>query len=301
MKYKTLEKEVGLTIKKLEQEKPEFISCLTEPGKKFQKEFSDLVSLVRKSYSVPMVFQLISTFMVTFYEKMQVQYKEDLDEEFEVKSTKKTSKIKKRKFNLKDVINDLGISNFFQKIEYELPVYLEALNSYYIHALFAYIDFYLSSIYETIISSYSDDKIKELLLTLKPRRNINYQLTLLNDNLKLIGKENLKDLLSKTTWLQTFKKLIDFRNVLAHEEPKVKQQLLFDEFPVLLKKANELTKKDFESDKQKDTDMDFIDLYKLHGIIEPNMKTMFLLIEIGKECYGYISIIDILIDDFLKG
>jgi len=301
MKYKTLEKEVDLLLTTFTKEKPEFTSCLTEPGLKFQKEFSELVGLVRKTYSIPVVFQIFNTTLIDFYDKISENYKEELEEEFEVKSTKESSKFEKSRFKLKELIDKIGISNFFQKIEYELPIYLEALNSYYILALFAYIDYYLSSIYEIIITTYSNEKIKKLLLKIEPRRNIDWQLNLLNDNLKLaVSKSKLKELLKETSWQKTYKNLIKFRNILAHEEPKVKQKILFEKFPNLLIKAEELTKKDFESDKQKNTDVDFVDLDKLQEILEPTIKTMFLLIEIGKECYGYISIIDILINDFLK-
>jgi len=300
MKNETLKQEIEIIISNLEKKESEFTSCLTVPGKKFQKELSDLVRLVRKTYSIPLVFQLISTFLDSLYEKITKENKEVLDEEYEVITKKNASIIKKRKFNLRETINDIGITNFMQKFEHELPIYLESLNSHYILALFAYMDHYLSSIYELIVTSYSDPKIRKLLLNLRIRGNLNFQLDFIFDNLKLLSKKKFKELLQEKTWQSTFKKIIKFRNVLAHEEPKVKKQVLFKEFPNLYEKATELTKNDFADDIQKNTDFDFLDLDKLHDIVEPNVKTMFLLIEIGKECYSYISFFDILIDNFLK-
>ena len=62
----------------------------------------------------------------------------------------------------------------------------------------------------------------------------------------------------------------------------------------------ELLEKIYQQNKEENENLSFEESKQLQELIKPALETVTLLTEIGKECYGYISIIDILIDDFLK-
>jgi len=298
--FKELEKHVEYVAHDLMNEKPEFNTCKTKPGIKFQKELNDLLTLVRTGNFVPMMFDLSNWVIEGIIQMLSKEDVLDQNEVLELKSTQEISKIPEVKITIKDILKSLKLPDYVQKIIDNLPLFLEPLNSYYILALFAYIDYYSTSIYEVIISENCNDNVKELLLYLRPRRNPNTQINILVDNLDLITKTELNKLLVGKTWKKTFEKLINLRNILAHEEPKVKKQALFDNFQKLHKIVKKKLVLIFKQQNQKKLDAGKDINLELQELMRPYLEILLLQVEIGKECYGYLSLIDLLIYNFLE-
>ena len=282
----------------LKKEKPELKACKTTPGKKFQKELNDLMNLMRQGNLFQISLDMISFLLKEINEILSKESIINLDDEILIKPVKENSQIKEFKVKLKDIFNPLKIPKPLQKIANNIPLYLETINSYYILALFAYIDYYCTSVFELLISQNCNKKIEKLLFYLRPKANPNIQINIIKDNLGLINNVDLKKLLKGKTWQKSFEKLITLRNILAHEEPKVKKQVLSENFPSLYKIAQKKANDEFNKQTEDNPKLNQEELEKLQKVTKPNFEMMLLLTDIGKECYGYLALIDILIDYF---
>jgi len=296
MNEEELKKQIEIINTDLLDKKPKFKVCITLPGVKFQQEFNDLMDLVKKGNLIQITFDMIDWFVNFIIRDIE---KKELDEEIEISPTKESSKIKKSKKKISDIIKEL-LPNKLHDLFKEVPKFLEALNSYFILALFAYIDFFTKSLYDLLVKEYCDKEVNDLFLSLPPKGNPKVRIKIILENLHIISDEKLNELLDNKTWKKTFEKFIKMRNILAHEAPLVKKQALIDNFPTLNNKAKDDFKLELKETKIKNPDFTEEDLNEFSAIIKPCLEMLILLMEIGKECYGYLSIVDFLLNDFIQ-
>jgi hypothetical protein len=283
----------------MKKEKPEFNACLTKPGITFQNELSKLITLLRKGN----LSQMVSNILTWFFDIIDNQFLSNTEignKKIEVHLIDDTSKVEIFTLEMKDVLQEIKIPEPFQKVFDNLPIFIEALNTYFILALFAYCDYYATTIYELIVKNNSNKNIESLLFYLHPRGNPKVQIKTIIEKLDIITEEEFFKCLNPNTWDSTFKMLIKLRNTLAHENPVVKKENLHNYFSALYMVNKELLEKIYQQNKEENENLSFEESKQLQELIKPALETVTLLTEIGKECYGYISIIDILIDDFLK-
>jgi hypothetical protein len=276
-----------------------FESCLTNPGKKFQADLYKLIRLLEKSYSIPVLLQFFNSSKSILFDQISQQGEIDLDNDIVITITGDGLEIPPLKTSFRKLIDDLDVSDPIQNIERELPVYLDALNSYYILSLFAYIDYYISEIYKLLVTTFSESKIHELLTELKPRGKLTDQIEFIVINSNIITKNKFDKLFVDNKWDKIFGIFVKLRNILAHENPQMKIITLQREFNELYESCTLEIQESYTN--LRDVVKPNIPNYDhLVEIIKPFIETETLLIEIGKNCFGYIALVDILIDDFLK-
>ena len=93
MDFSELEKKAEIIETNINKKKPEFNTFKTEPGLKFQQEFSDIMNLMKQGN----FFQLALNFLSWGFEEIINPIIDNLDidqdEELEIKSTKENCKI----------------------------------------------------------------------------------------------------------------------------------------------------------------------------------------------------------------
>ncbi len=293
MTLKSYEKVVGKISIDLARNTPAFNFCQTKPGKKFQDEFGDLIKEINTATAIRSV--------ISFWDF----YLSYIDEYFNKKSKSNsiTNTLTPELFEiLVNYLTETKENDFLQMLQIWFPLFLKSINSYFILALYAYIDNYFKSIYKLLMKTYSAESIVNFLTSLIPFRNPGDKFSVLSKNLPLtLSKEELGKILDKKNWQQTFKKMMKVRNDLAHVHPKVTKQVLEKNFPKLFNIAHKRCVKILNDNLKKNQNEDVKKaILKFFDKIESDLQMSFFLNEIGKACYGFIAIFDILINEFLE-
>lgn len=182
-------------------------------------------------------------------------------------------------------INDFMKGNPFYDPEFK------SLERYYAHffvSLYTYIDLYTMKLYRRINQELTDKDYFELHKRFNAQENPKKRLNTIVRYFKLYKKEVLdKDVLVGKTWETTFDKILEIRDTISHRNPLLSEENLSNSFPELLTKAKKKLKHDFEkADNQYEWFLEFFNQ------ILPGLAISVLFIDILKECYGYLALID---------
>lgn len=287
-----LKKQMNKLENELKKDSPKYEFLKTKPGKIFQDNFVELMGIVNLSnFSAaisPIILRIIKSFDKSW---------NDFTPDFKDKALKKENLSESE---LTDSL-DLFIEKFLtidsdKNLDEIISKILNIINSYYFLALYAYIDLYSMSLYKFIISQLEEDELYETVIGFNAMENPSKRIWSIKKTLNVIDDEKFDELRNGRTWKESFEMLIELRNFIAHRDPKLRISLLEERFPRALKsKAKKQIKKVFNH--QAFIQLDNQVLSKIKEITESYLLTLFLLKEIGKECYGYLALIDNLIDN----
>jgi len=171
----------------------------------------------------------------------------------------------------------------------------ERLYSHYIISLYAYYDSYVISLFKYIegnLSNFDYVDVRKINAFEDPKEKLNK----LRIHFNLIDKKELDKLLIVKRWETDISKLKDVRDKLVHRDPDAKVIDIRQVFLESNKEAKKITKKfykheDFEN---------YPFLKKLLKDFSPILDLLYLLMEIGKNCYGFLAIFDNLIHNYFE-
>ena len=299
MDKEALEKQIILITQAFEQKIFQDIDiCKTKPGLRFQQELKDLVTLTTKINAYPTFFSI--------FKRLILKIKSYLAD-----SKKNQSNI----INLSDKTNETE-SDFFSQIllsmnfdpemiflnivQNDLPLFTDALNNYFILALYSYMDYYWSTLYTLLEQTLGKKELTDLLHSRPQIKNNYWKIDYLLVTLPIISGKEFNRTIKNQSWFKTFNKICKLRHLLAHETPNLKKETLNKKFPILTANVRDsLFKQDEDYDEnnlQIKGELRKEDM----AIINSRLETIYLMVEIAKHCFAYIAIIDFLVAAFLK-
>lgn len=286
-----LKKQMDKLENELKKDSPEYEFLKTQPGKIFQDNFVELMGIISLSNILAAISPIISRIIKSF-ENSWNDFTPDV----------KDKALKEEKLSESEVSFSLGlIIEKFLTVESDnnldeiISKILNIINSYYFLALYAYIDLYSMSLYKFVISQLEEDELFETVKGFNAMENPGKRIWSIKKTLNVIEDKKFDELRKSRTWKESFEILIKLRDFIAHRDPKLRVSLLEEKFSSTIKtKAKKQIKKAF--DHQAFIKLDDRVLSKIKEIIEPYLLILFLLLEIGKDCYGYLALIDNLID-----
>lgn len=243
-----------------------------------------------KARAMEIICELESTLEATFKDVLEL-----LDEFSSlVQNTENTDSGSQTIEENKEEINKDDIDEEAEKIIYENLIH--RLNANFIFSIYTYIDAYAMAFLKYTIFQLPDESFYEIMNSVK---NIGTPEKAINSSLKIMDKD-YKDFLNKVHKKlpniehsrKVFEKLHELRHKIAHREPIVTVEELFEYFPQVVNKANaelEKAKREMQNSGIKEID-DFMDyIFEL-------LLNYFLLIELGKSCFTYLLFLDIIYD-----
>ncbi len=152
-------------------------------------------------------------------------------------------------------------------------------------------------LYRKISQTLNDKDFYKLNKRFKEIENPKKRLNTISRYFRLFEKQILnKEVLDGKTWETTFDKLLDIRDTISHRNPLLSEENLINHFPELLTNAKRKLKLDFEK-----VDNQYEWILELFNQILPGLSISLLFIDILKECYGYLSLVDnIIFEAILK-
>jgi len=278
---------------------PVYTGYLTIPGNVFENDYRVLLEFTNFSniiFGLSNLFQPFSEFANKVSEDFMKEFVVNMrvPESFTDEETSKARRI---------LVNNCEL--FFEQIEKESKIkekiigYLEHQNSCFFLSLYSYMDNYLSIISELIKPHLDEDNLQKLEFVFKSNKGLDEKISTIKNVLPLCSDSDFGSLLKDRAWEITFSNFIKRRHDMAHRDPKVKQLMLEKYF----KKQTDNARSNMEkipkelSIEPKSNNLDILRQYleRFISIFKINIMTLLTLIEIGKECFGYFAIIDILI------
>ncbi|NHJ48075.1 MAG: hypothetical protein FK733_09835 [Asgard group archaeon] len=276
---------------------PIYNSFKTKVGKKFENNFKELMeftNLGNALSNIPYLYTISSD----FFDKFKII--EYLPFVIKLFSDEPLSDIEQNELKEK-IIHDITI--IIESIEVKpetnenVSKYMERINSYFFLAYFAYLDVYIKSIIEYLESILNPELFELLNEKIKSKRERNDLINIIKKTLSLITPEEFGLVLKKRSWKRSFDTLLDRRHFMAHNDPKARFGMLEAKFKEVTDKAKKQTNK-----LQKELASQFNKKNLVKKILDGlkfNLLVYFTLLEIGKDCYSYLALIDVLIEDYV--
>jgi len=267
----------------------------TKPGMKFQEDFKDLMTFTSYNNVVPKIMGSLSSF-------------NDLIKKILEKNVKNKHKVKFQLFENESLIKELiydkdGIINFFQNLNDESNLFKEReseitrLNACYFLSFFSYIDHYSTELYRTIISRYCADHSFKLFDSGRPKSRPKELIDRIKKELELDTSSILTKVPKGKPWYTNYIALFKIRHKFAHNEPDARREILEKFFSETTDEAKDTIETIFKKSRaEKNQDKDFLDTIEIN--LKPSFETLYTLTKIGKDCYGYLALIDNLIDEY---
>ena len=293
MDFEELKKQMDELTNELKKEPPEYKYLKTDSGKNFQDNFVELMGILNISNIIALISPIISI-MIKIFSNGVEEFAPSVKEKALKKENLSDSELED---TLKILLEKFLSTDSDTKMNEIITKFLNQINSYYFLALYAYIDLYSMSIYKYVISNLEEEQLFDIVINFNAMDNPTKRIGCIKKTLNLINETRFNKLLRGRTWKESIEKLIELRNFLAHRDPILRKSLLEEKFPKTVKtKALKQTKKVFQQEAFNNLNNHV--LTKIRKIIEPNLLILFMLIEIGKDCYGYLALIDTLFDDY---
>ncbi len=291
-KIEQLAEEIKIELAK---DSPDYRFFKTKPGMKFQDDFKDLIKFASYNNVIPKIMGSISSF-------------NDLIKKILEKNVKDTHKLKIQFFEndslVKDKIYDKdGIINLFQNLFDESSLFKEReseitrMNAYYFLAFFSYIDHYSTELYRTIISRYCAKHSFKLFDKSRPKSRPKDLIARIKKELELDTYSILTKVPSVNSWHTNYIALFKIRHIFAHNKPIARREILERVFSETTNDAKDIIETIFNKSRaEKNQDKDFLDTIEIN--LKPSFETLYTLTKISKDCYGYLALIDNLIEDY---
>ena len=276
-----------------------YTGYLTTSGKVFENDYRVLLEFTNFSniiFGLSNLFQPFSEFANKVSEDIMKEFVVNMrvPESFTDEDTSKARRILGNNFEL-----------FLDQIEKESKLkekiigYLEHQNSCFFLSLYSYMDNYLNTISELIKPHLDEDNLQKLESVFETNKGLNEKISTIKNVLPLCSDSDFGSLLKGRAWEITFCNFIKRRHDMAHKDPKVKLLILEKYFKKQTDNARSNMQKISKglSTEPGSINLDILRQYleRFISIFKINIMTLFTLIEIGKECFGYFAIIDILI------
>ena len=164
------------------------------------------------------------------------------------------------------------------------------LYSQFFISLFNYIEIYTTELTKSIFRELNEHHdIFDFANQFSSEKNPWKKLSLMCGKLELISRDDLPKVLGERTWEASLILVIEKRNYFAERYPLIETDTLKKQFPQSLEKADSIIAT-LQTEELKKTEHAF----ELYQQLEPLLHELFLLVEIGKECYGYLAMMDTL-------
>lgn len=286
---------------------PNFNEFKTEFGLDFQKNFINLMGFAIIGILIQGIPEMEEIYIRIFSEigkeiPIEMVIKSFTDESL----TSEEIQIFKEKFFDKlqsiELVNDFEDNNSQSSLLDVLSL-SERINSYFIISLYAYIDLYSLSLYQHVLSSLKSTEIYDFNKEFKHNGDPKERINIITNYLRFTNRELMKEFLANTTWETTIDKLKGIRDYTAHKDPLLKLQKLICEISNIDEKANSKIKSLKELIDSRLIQFEKYDelkkfLVKTEKMFESILQILFILFEIGKDCYYYLALIDIQISNF---
>jgi len=284
-----------------------FTEFKTEFGLDFQKNFIDLMGFA----TIGILLQVIPE-IGEIFEKITSEISKGIPIELVIKLftneslTSEETQIINEKFFEKlqsiELVNDFEENNSQSSLLDALNL-SERINSHFIISLYAYFELYSFSLYQYVFSSLKNTEIYDFKEKFKQIDDPKERINMIINYLKFTNRDLMKEFLETTTWETTISKLKGIRDYTAHKDPLLKLQKLICEISNIDQKANskiksfkELIDSRLIQFEKYDELKKFLD--KTEKIFDSIFQKIFILFEIGKDCYYYLALIDIQISSF---
>jgi len=285
----------------LSQDNIEFNHFLSEPGKEFQNDFSDLMKFAEFTNIIPNLFLVASPILKELRDQILESQKEnpmkliiELIDSYNVSIAKETIELEKL---ITDFTKPIEIPQEFQN---KIINIINRINSYYFLALHSYIDNYTNMIYDLLVTEYCNPISINFFKNLELKGNPKDRLNLIKNTLIKYPPNDFNALLSGITWGDNLNKLFEIRNIFAHVEPIVGLEMLSKHFPKIVRNTKGDIKKKLKESFKKNQNSGTKTNNDILSTLTSVFHILFILKEIGKECYGYLSLMDYVIYNFIS-
>lgn len=290
--------------KKMNESPPNYNLFKTVHGKNFQTEMEDLMDTIDLINILPSLPD-VATFMIEGLENIDGMDKDDkniigLDEEIELIVKKQDKIISIKKTTLKELLDSIKnpITSNGEDSEF-LSKSIHRVNSYYFLALFAYLDQYVNSILQDILTKYRAKHCIEFFDEFRRNREPKFILEKIRNKLEKGNIEKITILPEGKPWHVSFNTMLNLRHKFAHKQPKARRELLDEKFERISNDFSIDSKKIFDKYLQSQFLSDKL-ILRYYNAIKPHFETLLILKQIGKECIGYLALYDHIIADFFK-
>jgi len=281
---------------KLNKSPPDFNLFLTEPGKKFQTEIVDLMGFISIGNIIPALPGILSTIL----ESVKNRINTNLDFDVLIIPKKNNSILHEQNLKIDDILDDFNRSvSISKEVTLMISRFIARLNSYYFLALFAYIDHYVNSLYKLILSNYSKEDCIDLFDSFRPKGKPKEILLKIKEKMDLGEITKINQLPDGEPWWESFSSLLNIRHKFAHKEPIARKELLYKNF----KRISDNVIKDIKSlfvNNLSNQNIENELISEIQNILKPNFESLIILVQIGKECIGYLAIYDNLISEYFR-
>ena len=295
MNKEDLEKLVVEIKNELAKDEPEYNFFKTDSGIRFQDEFKELMDYVSYNNIIPKFLGSLSV----FYEFLMNLVKTNLSNSHQVKyQFLENDKILEEKIYIGDEILELfpDLSNEF-KLFKKRELEIKRMNAYYFLAFFSYFDHYSKKLYRAIISRYCANHSFKLFDSSRPKSRPKELIVKIKRELELDKDSILTKNPSSKLWYDNYKALIDIRHKFAHNAPEARHEILDKFFSETIKDAKDEIKILFEKSRvEENQNIDLLDTVEKN--FKSSFETLYTLTKIGKDCYGYLALIDNLVSDY---
>ena len=294
MDKKVLKEKFKVLKKKIMSEDYKYDSFNTEFGVEFESNTKDLINFVTTISAIPFFInvgsQLWNQIMTKSSEKIQ-----EIKKDFEDKFKDEPEKLEAIQDTFKEDEKENTIDSILSYIEKKNL--LERINSYFFLTFYTYIDLYLMSLLQFIITKIEATEVNEFLDGFKPFSNPAERLKTILKKLELdkkVGCKNLYEMLIYASNLENnFWIFIKLRNSIAHKKPLTAYETIKSNFPTIIKQAktktmNQLKKANFDG---------LEDVIKIEEF-SLNFEMLTALEKIGKNCYIHLAMVDSLVSDY---
>ena len=289
-----LEELVKKFTTKLNKSPPDFDLFLTEQGIKFQADIFDLMGFISVGNLIPALPSIMSTTLDGIKNRLDV----DLDYDVLIIPKKPDSIIPKQKLKMEDVFDDFTKSMELSKeVTSLISNSINRLNSYYFLALFAYMDHYVDSIHKEILAKYRAKQCIELFDSFRTKGRPRFILESIRTKLDLGEVGKITMLPEGKSWHDSYIKMLELRHEFAHRKPIARREMLDNNLKRISKDAAKEVKTIFRNNLIDPNSANEL-LSEIQNILRPNFETLLILVQIGKECSGYLALYDHLIDEF---
>ncbi len=204
---------------RVKKDTPIFDGFKSEPGKEFQTSFNELlgfISLGNLALGGIELYPLIQEIIKNIYKKLPRDMKrkainEESFSDLEIEESKPL--IKNIAYNL---VNSFEPND---ELKEKLSNFIERINSYFFLALYAYMEYYIEKLYESIRCNFDKKDILDLDELINKRGDLNKKINKIKNKLKLVNRFEFGDLIRGKSWKKNFDNFLCSRHFMAHKTP----------------------------------------------------------------------------------